>query len=836
MKKINLILGFVLIMFFAMSTNLFATNNALNFDGSNDNVSCGTINLSGSAITLEAWIKPESFKSASPYISNIVGEEADGHSAFLRLGDAHLTDGKKPQFVLYIGSAQTKLDGNTALSAGVWYHVAATYDGSNMRIYINGKEDASQVQAGAFSANTTFYISEGGTRCFDGQIDEVRIWNDVRTEAGIRQNMYQELSDPSSETNLVAYYKLNESDGITTAVDSKDSHNGILTNMTGSEWTTSSAFFGPKNCLDFDGGLKTGSPDYASKSANVTSNTDDFTMMAWIKPDVVTSGTNGWRCVAYNGDDAGGWGIGISGSKVAGLFGAVVYLDTGEILSVGNWYHIAMRRSSGTVQFFLNGKLLSYSNTENAPLSPNQKFTIGNMFSADGSTLYTDSFDGQIDEVRVYDAALTNQQIRENMCKTLTGTETNLVAYYNFDNTSGTTLQSFDGGTGNDLSLTNMNDDDWVSSSAFNTWLNTNSSDWTRSTNWSRGSVPVSTDNVGVYSYSGGTSPVSSSDSPLQYANHMVMDDSSMTLSNFSMVIYGNLILEEDLDLDGQNILLMPAVAYLIEDAGLLCGDSGIITATRNLSNITSENVAGLGAEITTAANMGSTVITRGHSAVSGESGLPKSILRYYQITPTTNTGLNATLKFYYNANEFNGIPEEDLALFRWNGSKWQCNATNQSRYVDNDWVQQTGIDAFSKWTLGDEDDVTLVELVSFTATECESPTRILLEWETASEIDNAGFHLWRSKTADGEYVRITDSIIPAEGSPTLGVEYEYEDFDVESGWTYYYKLEDIDTDGVNTFHTVSLTLAGTAAAPEASADSDSGGGGCFIDSMTHNN
>ncbi len=76
------------------------------------------------------------------------------------------------------------------------------------------------------------------------------------------------------------------------------------------------------------------------------------------------------------------------------------------------------------------------------------------MYATDGSSLYTDSFDGQIDEVRVYDAALTDQQIRESMCNSLEGDETNLVAYYNFDNTSGATLQAFDGSTSNDLTLT----------------------------------------------------------------------------------------------------------------------------------------------------------------------------------------------------------------------------------------------------------------------------------------------------------------------------------------------------------------------------------------------
>ena len=51
-----------------------------------------------------------------------------------------------------------------------------------------------------------------------------------------------------------------------------------------------------------------------------------------------------------------------------------------------------------------------------------------------------------------------------------------------------------------------------------------------------------------------------------------------------------------------------------------------------------------------------------------------------------------------------------------------------------------------------------------------------------------------------------------------------------ESGWTYYYKLEHIDTYGISTFHTVSLTLAAGTTAGSAS------GGGCFISSVTNNN
>ncbi|MEA3287823.1 MAG: LamG domain-containing protein, partial [Candidatus Marinimicrobia bacterium] len=379
MKNTKLVLGVMLILGLATGTSLMAANNSLDFDGSDDNVNCGTIDLSGSAITLQAWIKPGSFKSASPYISNIVGEEASGHTALLRLGDAALANNKL-QFVLNIGSSETKLDGSTALSADVWYHVAATYDGSNMRIYINGIEDASQAQTGSFTANTTFYISypSGGTRAFDGQIDEVRAWNTARSQTNIRQGMYREMP---TESTMILYYKFNETTGTTTDnAEGTSAYDGTLNgSMTNDDWVTSPAFFGPKNNLDFDGGtIASGSPDYASKSSNVTSNTDNFTMMAWAKPDVVSNGSGGWRCIAYNGDDAGGWGIGIESSKVTGLFGAIKYNRTNEVLTADNWYHITMRRSSGTVQFFLNGELLDYSDAT-APNSPSSNFTIGNM-------------------------------------------------------------------------------------------------------------------------------------------------------------------------------------------------------------------------------------------------------------------------------------------------------------------------------------------------------------------------------------------------------------------------------------------------------------------------
>jgi hypothetical protein len=107
--------------------------------------------------------------------------------------------------------------------------------------------------------------------------------------------------------------------------------------------------------------------------------------------------------------------------------------------------------------------------------------------------------------------------------------------------------------------------------------------------------------------------------------------------------------------------------------------------------------------------------------------------------------------------------------------------------------------------------DPTLVQLTVFSAEPMGSENGILLRWQTASEIDNAGFHIWRGQRADGFYARITDTMIPAEGGPAWGAEYAYEDGDVEPGRTYFYQLEDIDTAGTHTFHGPASAWAGVA-------------------------
>ena len=117
----------------------------------------------------------------------------------------------------------------------------------------------------------------------------------------------------------------------------------------------------------------------------------------------------------------------------------------------------------------------------------------------------------------------------------------------------------------------------------------------------------------------------------------------------------------------------------------------------------------------------------------------------------------------------------------------------------------------------------TAIDLVSFTATGAIS--RVDLEWATATESDNAGFHVWRADFETGVYARITSVLIPSTGSPAEGASYAYSDSAVKGGRTYWYKLEAVDLHGRSTFHGPASARALTAPFGCGMTDGARGGG-----------
>ena len=93
----------------------------------------------------------------------------------------------------------------------------------------------------------------------------------------------------------------------------------------------------------------------------------------------------------------------------------------------------------------------------------------------------------------------------------------------------------------------------------------------------------------------------------------------------------------------------------------------------------------------------------------------------------------------------------------------------------------------------------TAVKLASFRAVGFDSAVSV--EWETASELDNLGFHLYRGLSENGPWERLTSSLIPGLGSSPEGKRYSFLDSGLRNGATYFYRLEDVDRSGRVTSH-----------------------------------
>lgn len=93
----------------------------------------------------------------------------------------------------------------------------------------------------------------------------------------------------------------------------------------------------------------------------------------------------------------------------------------------------------------------------------------------------------------------------------------------------------------------------------------------------------------------------------------------------------------------------------------------------------------------------------------------------------------------------------------------------------------------------------TEVTLESFQASGFDGEIR--LEWRTASELDNLGFHLYRATSEAGPYERITEQVIPGLMSSAVGAGYSYRDMSVINGTSYFYELEDIEASGKTARH-----------------------------------
>ncbi len=216
---------FVLLTFLSFSTAKSQTGETLDFDGVNDFVNLPFV-VSGS-YTKEAWINPTTV-SGSPNILS-------GTGTALFINNGQLAAGHSSTFFSDVINPTPN-----SLPAGVWTHVAVTYDAATntMNLYQNGVLVSSNTAASTYTETANWIGQQSFGNYFQGKIDEVRFWTVARTGAQIAANRNCALT--GDEPYLKAYYNFQQ--GIaggsnpteTTLIDRQDdcpTDNGTLFNF-----------------------------------------------------------------------------------------------------------------------------------------------------------------------------------------------------------------------------------------------------------------------------------------------------------------------------------------------------------------------------------------------------------------------------------------------------------------------------------------------------------------------------------------------------------------------------------------------------------------------------
>lgn len=205
--------------------------NTLSLDGDNDYAWVPTdaaLNPQNN-ISIEAWVYSENYdRSAWQEIVMKGGnDDSTPRQYFVRpyQGDNRF------QFVLHdndnnINSASS--DGT--LTNGVWYHIACTYDGQFMRVYVNGilndEDDEGQFNIQTSSGILAFgRLGNVSAEYFDGKIDEVRIWNIARTQSQIISTLNSTLSPAyysSADSGLIGYWRFDKLEDLGVNGDGSD--------------------------------------------------------------------------------------------------------------------------------------------------------------------------------------------------------------------------------------------------------------------------------------------------------------------------------------------------------------------------------------------------------------------------------------------------------------------------------------------------------------------------------------------------------------------------------------------------------------------------------------
>jgi len=229
-------------------------------------------------LTVEIWINLKSTDANGSFVGAV--QDNGGYEKGWYLGNFNNT------FCFGLSSVGTN-DGDGVLSLiktrsaqmGQWYHLAATYDGTTMNLYLDGRVNQSTTdQSGNILYDVGSYFDIGAYHdanefyVMDGQIDELRLWNIALPDTLIQAWMHQELDDSHPyQKNLISYWNMNETVSGVRLHDATNNNNGLLYFMNLANVAQSSAPVGFKSAFVETADPTTIGPAGASLTAIITS-------------------------------------------------------------------------------------------------------------------------------------------------------------------------------------------------------------------------------------------------------------------------------------------------------------------------------------------------------------------------------------------------------------------------------------------------------------------------------------------------------------------------------------------------------------------------------------
>ncbi len=377
---------------------------AANFDGTNDYVNLGNLDVAGSAITLAAWIKADSFTgSANRIIAKADGADLSNNYWSLTAVDSGGNDYLGILLKTDSGGTQFLPSISSPLETGKWIHVAAVYNGSTLKLYKNGVEILSTAISGNLTSGPMVPVWIGGSpsneKYFDGLIDDVHIYNRALTDVEV-----------ASLYDLQGHWRLDENSGTAAADSSPQGLDGTYNG--GPTLAVEGAYPGDVlTAVDFDG-----VDDHIDLPNMEVDYSYGFTAAFWVKPSQAPGTGEYYAFIDLaNGQAVDeiwlGWinNVGFQLYMTDNADGsALKTIEDNTNLEVGKWVHlVATVDAAGNATLYRNGEVSKSGFYTSIPTNVLRTQTNIAMSPWD------DEFPGIMDDVRLYNRPLSATEVAE---------------------------------------------------------------------------------------------------------------------------------------------------------------------------------------------------------------------------------------------------------------------------------------------------------------------------------------------------------------------------------------------------------------------------------------